>query len=117
MNKSVPTLLGIVIILLVVVLVVLVYNYKLTQGLGEGARVVGTTGGELLTGEQAPREFISETEALGRRAESEARRPPMFTRAGTRARAESMAAAEEREAERRAGREGETSPPGGPAPE
>ena len=64
MNKSVPTLLGLVIILLVVVLVVLIVNYRLTQGLGRGERVVGTVGGQLLTGEDAPDEFIDETSAL-----------------------------------------------------
>lgn len=69
MNKSVPTLLGIVVILLVVVLVVLVVNYRLTKGLGEGQRVVGTVGGEMLTGEKAPGEFIDEATALGGRAE------------------------------------------------
>lgn len=68
MNKSVPTLLGILIILMVVVLVVLVINYRITKGLGEGQRVVGTAGGELLTGEEAPEEFIDETSALGGRA-------------------------------------------------
>ncbi len=68
MNKSVPTLLGIVIILLVVVLVVLFFNYKLTQQLGSGASVVGTKGGEMLTGVQAPKEEISPSEALGARA-------------------------------------------------
>jgi hypothetical protein len=113
-NKSVPTLLGIVIILLVVVLVVLIYNYKLTQGLGEGGRIVGTTGGELLTGEQAPKEFISETEALARPPESEARPSPMLTDERARAR---YAESEARRAERRAAREAEGTPPGGPAPE
>ena len=67
MNKSVPTLLGIVIILLVVVLVVLVYNYQLTQKLGSGATVVGTRGGEMLTGVQMPTEEISPSEALAAR--------------------------------------------------
>jgi len=113
-NKSVPTLLGIVIILLVVVLVVLVYNYKLTQGLGEGGRIVGTTGGELLTGEQAPREFISETEALARPPESEPKLSPLLTEPRAR---ERQAESQARRSERRAAREGEGTPPGGPAPE
>jgi hypothetical protein len=65
MNKSVPTLLGIVIILLVVVLVVLWFNYKMTQQLGAGAIVVGTKGGELLTGVKAPKEEIGTGEVLG----------------------------------------------------
>jgi hypothetical protein len=54
MNKSVPTLLGILIILVVVVLVVLIYNIKLTEQLGTGATPTGTVGGEVLTGEKAP---------------------------------------------------------------
>ncbi len=68
MNKSVPTMLGIVIILLVVILVVLIVNYQMTKGIGEGRQVVGTVGGEVLTGEQAPEEFI-DASALGGRAE------------------------------------------------
>ncbi|MGD0110867.1 MAG: hypothetical protein ABSD48_03315 [Armatimonadota bacterium] len=54
MNKSVPTLLGILIILVVAVLIVLVYNIKLTQQLGTGATPTGTYGGQILTGEKAP---------------------------------------------------------------
>ncbi len=73
MSKSVPTLLGIVIILLVVVLVVLVFNYKLTQQLGAGATVVGTQGGEMLTGAKAPKEEIGTSTVLGaRQPQSEA---------------------------------------------
>lgn len=68
MNKSVPTLLGIAIILLVVVIVVLVYNIKLTQDLVKGGSVVGTVGGRTLTGEQTPTEEISPYEAMGRQA-------------------------------------------------
>jgi hypothetical protein len=76
-NKSVPTLLGIVIILLVVVLVVLIYNYKMTQELGAGGRVVGTVGGEALTGVEAPEEEIGTSEVLGaREPESEAAMSP-----------------------------------------
>jgi hypothetical protein len=67
MNKSVPTLLGIVIILLVVVLVVLVVNYKVTKGLGEGKQVMGTVGGEILTGEETPDEVIDASTVLGSR--------------------------------------------------
>ena len=70
MNKSVPTLLGIVIILLVVVLIVLMYSLRMTQAIGRGERVVGTVGGELITGEQAPDEFTDETSALGGRTDS-----------------------------------------------
>ncbi len=54
MQKNVPTLLGILILLVVVVLVVLIYNIKLTQQLGTGATPTGTLGGEVLTGEKAP---------------------------------------------------------------
>jgi hypothetical protein len=85
-NKSVPTLLGIVIILLVVVLVVLIYNYKMTQELGAGGTVVGTVGGEALTGVEAPEEEIGTSEVLGaREPESQAVPAPTMrpdTRAG-----------------------------------
>ncbi len=75
MNKSVPTLLGIVIILLVVLLVVVIYQYKLTQRLALGERVVGTIGGEALTGVEAPKEDIGVSEVLGaREPEVEAQR-------------------------------------------
>jgi hypothetical protein len=67
MNKSVPTLLGIVIILLVVVLAVLIVNYKTTKGLGEGKQLVGTVGGELLLGEESPEEFIDTSTVTGSR--------------------------------------------------
>jgi hypothetical protein len=70
-NKSVPTMLGIVIILLVVLLVVVVYQYKLTQGLGEGGRVVGTVGGELILGVDAPEEEIGIGEVLTAGSETE----------------------------------------------
>ena len=53
MNKSVPTLLGILIILVVVVLVVLIYNIKLTNQLATGGSPTGTVGGQILTGEKA----------------------------------------------------------------
>ena len=77
MNKSVPTLLGIVIILLVVLLVVVTYQYRLTQKLSEGERVVGTVGGELLTGVETPDEEIGVSEVLGsREPESEAKSIP-----------------------------------------
>ncbi len=96
MNRSVPTLLGIVIILLVVILVVLVVNYQVTKGIGEGGRVVGTVGGEVLTGEEAPEEYIPAS-ALGGRAEPEEpmQIPPEMRRRGEEAR---QAAQEKREA-------------------
>ena len=64
MNRSVPTLLGIVVILLVMVLVVVVFNYRLYSGLARGERVVGTSSHEMLTGEEPIREEIGLTEAL-----------------------------------------------------
>jgi hypothetical protein len=67
MSKSVPTLLGIIIILLVVVLAVLIVNYQTTKGLGEGKQVVGTVGGEMLTGEKAPGEVIDASTVTGSR--------------------------------------------------
>ena len=69
MNKSVPTLLGVAVILLVVVLVVLLYNIQLTKQLGNGLSVVGTVGGEKLTGVEQPTTQISPNEALAARAE------------------------------------------------
>ncbi len=66
MNKSVPTLLGVAVILLVVILAVLFYNIKLTRELGEGATVVGTIGGEQLTGVEQPKVAISPNEAIAR---------------------------------------------------
>jgi hypothetical protein len=95
-NKSVPTLLGIVIILLVVVLVVLIYNYKMTQEIGAGGSVVGTVGGEVLMGVETPEEEIGTGEVLGaREPESQAVTSPALSpdsRAG------------EQRAQRRAGR-------------
>lgn len=85
MNKSVPTLLGIVIILLVVLLVVVFYNYKLTEKLGAGGTVVGTVGGEALTGVEAPKSEIGVGEVMSHQTpESQAAPSPMVqdTRAG-----------------------------------
>jgi hypothetical protein len=80
MSKSVPTLLGLAIILLVAILVVLVMNYQVTKGIGEGKMVVGTKGGEVLVGQDAPDEYI-DASALGGRAEPvEARRLDPDTR-------------------------------------
>ena len=103
MNKSVPTLLGIVIILLVVLLVVVIYQYKLTQRLALGERVVGTIGGEALTGVEAPKEDIGVSEVLGaREPESEARQmsPEQLARSRER-RQEQETAREERQEQRK----------------
>jgi len=59
MNKSVPTLLGILVLLVVAVLVVLIYNIKLTNQLGQGLTPTGTVGGEVLTGAKAPTEELA----------------------------------------------------------
>ena len=117
MNKSVPTLLGIAIILLVVVLVVLVFNYKLTQELGKGGQVMGTTTTEALTGVELPEETIGAEEALGRREPaSQAQPSPAIThpeRVGER-----RAQAERRRTERmKAAEETKGTPPGGEQPE
>jgi len=85
MNKSVPTLLGIVIILLVVVLVVLVFNYKMTQEIGKGGIPVGTIGGQALTGVEAPKEQIGTPEVLGTRQPEVQAQPSPAMRPGTRA--------------------------------
>jgi hypothetical protein len=66
MNRSVPTLQGIGVILLVVILVVLIYNIQLTKQLGAGASAVGTVGGEKLTGVEQPKVLIGQDEALAR---------------------------------------------------
>jgi len=77
-NKSVPTLLGIVIILLVVVLVVVVFNYRLMAKLGAGEEVVGTAITETLTGVDLPEEKIGVGEVLGsREPQVEAQPAPM----------------------------------------
>ena len=95
-------------LLLVVVLIVLMYNLRMTQAIGRGERVVGTVGGELLTGEDAPDEFIDETSAL-----SNVDRPePTTIRPEGRA-SDRRQAAEGRRGQRRAA--GETAqPPGSP---
>jgi hypothetical protein len=53
-NRSVPTLLGIMIVLMVAVLVVLIYDLKVTAGLASGKIVVGTVGGRLISGVDGP---------------------------------------------------------------
>ena len=101
MNKSVPTLLGIVIILLVVLLVVVIYQYRLTQKLALGERVVGTIGGEALTGVEAPKEDIGVSEVLGaREPESEAVVSPALQPQTQERRAERRAAQAERQEQR-----------------
>lgn len=67
MNRSVPTLLGIMIILMVAVLVILVYDYRLTSGLAAGHVVVGTVGGQILTQVEQPTEQISPSEVFEKR--------------------------------------------------
>ena len=65
MNRHVPTLLGIVIILLVVLLVLGIYNYKLSERMSQGGEVVGTVGGQALTGQEQPAPQITPSEVLG----------------------------------------------------
>ncbi len=63
MNKSVPTLLGIVIILLVVVLVIVIFNYRLTQRQAHlSPALSGTRAGERTREISGPR---SEKEGVG----------------------------------------------------
>ncbi len=66
MNRTVPTLLGVIIILMVGTLVLLIYDYKLTSGLASGNSVVGTVGGEMLTGVDQPTTQISASETRSR---------------------------------------------------
>lgn len=93
MSRSVPTLLGIMIILMVVMLVMLIYDYRLTSGLASGATVVGTVGGQLLTGvdqadeqiaqgqaSRSPRAGAQSTDATGMQREHGALRPAMEAR-------------------------------------
>ncbi len=109
MNKSVPTLLGIVIILLVVVLVVLFFNYQLTQKLGAGESVVGTVGGKALTGVEPPTEEIGASEVLGAREPESQAVPSPASRPGTRAAERAAQRGERRGGE---GRRGARSAPG-----
>ena len=103
MNRSVPTLLGIVIILLVVLLVVVIYQYKLTQRLALGERVVGTIGGEALTGVEAPEEDIGVSEVLGaREPEAETQVSPAARPEAQERRLARRAATEQRREERQA---------------
>ncbi len=109
MNKSVPTLLGIIIILLVAVLAVLIVNYRVTKGLGEGKQVMGTVGGEILTGEEAPEEVIDASTVLGSR-EPQAEEKVTLSPEQQRRMSDRRAAARERMEEHR----GEGAPGGEP---
>ena len=66
MNKSVPTLLGVAVILLVVILVLSVYHMTMLARLAQGERVVGTTAQKMLGGE-VPSEEMNASEALAAR--------------------------------------------------
>lgn len=66
MNKTVPTLLGVAVILLVVILVLSIYHMTMLARLAEGERVVGTTAQKMLGGEMAS-EDISPSEVLAAR--------------------------------------------------
>jgi hypothetical protein len=65
-NKTVPTLLGVAVILLVVILVLSIYHMTMLARLAEGERVVGTTAQKMLGGDTAS-EDISPSEALAAR--------------------------------------------------
>jgi hypothetical protein len=54
MDRSVPTLLGITIILMVAVLVVLIYDFRVTYYLATGHAMVGTVGGRMLSPGETP---------------------------------------------------------------
>ena len=66
MNKGIPTLLGVSVILLVVILVLSIYNLSMLGHLAQGDRVVGTTVQKVLSGGQLPEAEASVTEAAGR---------------------------------------------------
>jgi len=116
-NKQVPTLLGIVIILLVVVLVLVAYNYKLMQELSSGGQVVGAKSTEALTGVDLPEEQIGAEEALAARAGKVEAQPSPAMRFPERV-GERRAKAEERRAEHmKAAEETKAAPPTGHEPE
>jgi len=104
-NRSVPTLLGIMILLMVAVLVVLIYDYRLTSGLAAGQTVVGTVGGEMLTRVQQPTEQISPSEVFARQAEEPKRINPMEMQR-KHGKATHRMVAQERAQQRRAARAG-----------
>ena len=80
MNRSVPTLLGIMIILMVVMLVVLIYDYRVTSGLAAGGTVVGTVGGQLLTGVDQPTVQVNPSASVGRAGKKAAHFDPAAMR-------------------------------------
>ncbi len=64
MNKSIPTLLGLAIILLVVILVLSIYTMTIMSKMAQGEKVVGTVATKALAGGQAPAAEPSASEAL-----------------------------------------------------
>jgi len=68
-NKNVPTLLGIAIILLVVLVILGIYQIAMYNRMATGQTVVGTTGGKILTGVEPPTEEISPSEVLSKQLE------------------------------------------------
>jgi hypothetical protein len=68
-NKSVPTLLGIAIILLVVIAVFTVFQYKFYSQMANGGVVVGTSAHQMLTGAEPQGEQVSASDVLASRME------------------------------------------------
>ena len=69
MNKSVPTLLGVAIILLVVIAVFTVFQYRFYSQMASGAVVVGTSAHQMLTGAEPEGDQVSATDVIGKRME------------------------------------------------
>ncbi len=67
MNKSVPTLLGLAIILLVVILVLSIYTMTIMSRMAQGEKVVGTVATKALAGGETPAAEPSASEVLSER--------------------------------------------------
>ncbi len=113
MNKGIPTLLGLAIILLVVILILSVYNLTVVSHLARGERVVGTTAQKVFSGGEMPgREGHG-----GRAREAPGAGKPVVSAtelqekgARTRKGEERQAKSEERQGSRRSGRQASTTP-------
>ena len=75
MNKSIPTLLGIAIILLVVIAVFTVFQYRFYSQMASGAVVVGTSAHQMLTGAEPQGDQVSPSDALAARMEKKTTTP------------------------------------------
>lgn len=67
MNRSIPTLLGLAIILLVVILVLSIYTMTIMSRMAQGEKVVGTVATKALAGGETPVAEPSASEVLSER--------------------------------------------------